>query len=287
MIHHICRLFEGRRFIAEKKVIAGIGRQLLSATLLIAFSTSLYSAEGLTREESLLKEQELKTRLAEYQRVVVAEPFINIHTGAGRGYPIFHIVEQKESLWIVRRKYNWFHVISKEGKEGWITLDAILKTKNPDGTDVEFTTYNERDFAERDLEIGFRVGDFGGANVLGVSGAWQFTQNLAGEIVIGQGIGDFSEVRQTTVNVTNSPFPEWKYSPYFGIGGGVVKVIPSAAIVQEVDRSDETVFVTGGLKSYISDKFLFRFEYRNYAILTTQETNERIEEWTIGFSVFF
>lgn len=221
------------------------------------------------------------------QRVVIAEPFINLQTGPGRGFPVFYIVEQNQSLWILKRKYNWFNVTNGSGKIGWVPLEEILKTKNPDGSDVQFTSYTERDFVKRDWEVGFRAGDFGGANVLAISGAWQFTENLATELVVGQGLGDFSEVRQTTINVTNSPFPDWQFSPYFGIGGGVVKVIPSAALVQEVDRQDEVLFATTGLKTYITDRFLFRVEYRNYVILTTQETNEDIEEWTVGFSVFF
>lgn len=284
MIHDVLRPILGRAEIFVAKPLLNA-----IAVVLLGFFSSFGAAEEapVTQEQATQTQRELMSRLAQLQRVVVAEPFVNIHTGAGRGFPVFHIVEQNQSLWVIKRKYNWFHVLTEKGKEGWINFDAMLLTKNPDGSPVEFVSYNERDFAERDMEFGFRTGDFGGANVIAVAGAWQFTQNLAAELVVGQGIGDFSEVRQTTVNVTNSPFPEWRYSPYFGIGGGVVKVNPSAALVQEVDRSDETAFVLGGVKSYISDKFLFRVEYRNYMILTTQETNERIEEWTIGFSVFF
>jgi len=225
--------------------------------------------------------------LDELQSVVVKEPFVNIHTGPGVGYPVFHVVEAKETLWIIKRQYNWFYVATKKRKVGWVPLDIMLLTINHDGTPVKFATYNQRDFSERDFEVGVKVGDFGGANLIAVTGSWQFTPNLATEFVVGQGLGDFSEVRQTTIAVINSPWPEWKYSPYLGVGTGIVKVFPSAALVQEVDRKDETVFATAGLKTYISDRFVARVEYRSYAILTSQTTNEEIEEWTIGFNVFF
>ncbi len=221
------------------------------------------------------------------QYVLVAEPFINIHTGPGRGYPAFYIVEQRGKLGLLKRKYNWFKVITDENKVGWVPLEAIQKTTNLDGSPVNFKEYSELDYIKRDYEFGFRAGDFEGANLLGISGAWQFTENLATEITIGQALGSFSEIRQITANLTNTPFPDWTYSPYFGVGGGFIKVYPNAALVQEVDRKDEVVFSTIGLKSYITDRFLFRIEYRNYVVLTTQETNENIEEWTMGFSVFF
>ncbi len=221
------------------------------------------------------------------QRVIIAEPFINLLTGPGRGYPVFHVVEQKESLWLLKRKNNWFKVVTQKGKEGWVPLSELQKALNPDGSPLQLQEITESDYAKRTWELGFRAGDFGGANLLGVSGAWQFTENLATELVLGQGLGDFSEVRQLTVNVTNTPFPDWAYSPYFGVGGGIAKVATNTALVQETDRKDEVVFVTAGLKTYITERFLFRVEYRSYVILTTQENNEEIEEWTAGFSVFF
>lgn len=240
-----------------------------------AFSTGALSAEEAS-EDDVVK-----------QYVLIAEPFINIQTGPGRGYPVFYIVEQKGRLGLLKRKYNWFKVVTDDNKVGWVPLEAIQKTTNLDGSPVNFKEYSELDFIQRDYEFGFRAGDFEGANLLGISAAWQFTENLATEIVIGQALGDFSEVRQITANVTNTPFPDWTYSPYFGVGGGIIKVYPNAALVQEVDRKDEVVFSTIGLKSYITERFLFRVEYRNYVVLTTQETNENIEEWTMGFSVFF
>jgi uncharacterized protein YgiM (DUF1202 family) len=234
-----------------------------------------------------LAAEESKNPVQIQQYVVVAEPFINIFTGPGRGYPVFYIVEQKGRLGLIKRKYNWFKVVTDDGKVGWVPLSAMQLTTNLDGSPVNFKEYSELDFIKRHYEFGFRAGDFEGANVLSVSGAWQFTENLATELTIGQALGDFSEVRQVTANVTNTPFPDWRFSPYFGIGGGYIQVYPNAALVQEVDRKDEVVFSTLGLKSYITERFLFRLEYRNYVVLTTQETNEKIEEWTMGFSVFF
>jgi uncharacterized protein YgiM (DUF1202 family) len=237
--------------------------------------------------EQTLNRENKSDNEAVKQFVIVAEPFINLYTGPGRGYPIFYIVEQGGRLGLIKRKYNWFKVITEEGKVGWIPLNAIQLTTNLDGSPVNFKEYSELDFIKRDYEFGFRAGDFEGANLLSVSGAWQFTENLATEITLGQALGDFSEVRQVTASVTNTPFPDWRFSPYFGIGGGFIQVFPNAALVQEVDRKDEVVFSTLGLKSYITERFLFRLEYRSYVVLTTQETNEKIEEWTMGFSVFF
>ena len=34
----------------------------------------------------------------EYQRVKIVDPYIELHTGPGRGYPIFHVVKRHD--WI-------------------------------------------------------------------------------------------------------------------------------------------------------------------------------------------
>ena len=36
--------------------------------------------------------------------VVVTAPYLDLHTGPGRGYPVFHSVEEGEEIVIVRRR---------------------------------------------------------------------------------------------------------------------------------------------------------------------------------------
>jgi hypothetical protein len=57
--------------------------------------------------------------------------------------------------------------------------------------------------------------------------------------------------------------------------------------VQSKNRSDEVFDVGVGVRYYLTRRFLVRAQYRNYAILTDQSTNQNAEEWKIGFSAFF
>ncbi len=34
----------------------------------------------------------------EYRKVSVADPYLEMHTGPGRGYPIFHVVDRGETV---------------------------------------------------------------------------------------------------------------------------------------------------------------------------------------------
>jgi len=47
---------------------------------------------------------------ARARKVLVADPFIELHTGPGRGYPIFHVVERGREVEIIKRRTDWFRV---------------------------------------------------------------------------------------------------------------------------------------------------------------------------------
>src|SRR5262249_60332169 len=56
----------------------------------------------------------------ENERVQVADPYLELHTGPGRGYPIFDIAERGERVEILMRHTDWFMVRHERGQEGWV-----------------------------------------------------------------------------------------------------------------------------------------------------------------------
>ena len=40
----------------------------------------------------------------EGRKILIADPFIELHSGPGRGYPIFHVVERGREVFIVKRR---------------------------------------------------------------------------------------------------------------------------------------------------------------------------------------
>jgi hypothetical protein len=83
------------------------------------------------------------------------------------------------------------------------------------------------------------------------------------------------------------PFPNWRVSPYFTIGTGIVEIEPQTTIVQAEDRRDEIAHAGVGANIYLSDRFILRFEYKRHTVLTSRDDNEEIDQWKTGFSIFF
>ncbi|TLZ28485.1 MAG: SH3 domain-containing protein, partial [Gammaproteobacteria bacterium] len=54
----------------------------------------------------------------EYLQLFVAQPYLELHTGPGRGYPVFHVVPRDASVDVLFRRIDWFEVRTEHGVEG-------------------------------------------------------------------------------------------------------------------------------------------------------------------------
>jgi hypothetical protein len=71
-------------------------------------------------------------------QVFVTEPYLELHTGAGRGYPVFNVVARDASVQVLFRRTDWFKVRTEKGVEGWASQRDMLKTVLADGTPFTF-----------------------------------------------------------------------------------------------------------------------------------------------------
>lgn len=221
------------------------------------------------------------------REVTIADPFIELHTGPGRGYPVFFVAERGEQIVLLKRRTDWFKVEVARGQEGWVHLEQLATTLDFDGEPFDVPALGLRDYAERRWEVGALYGDFGGANVIAAYGAHSFTPNLSGEIWLSQALGRFSDSTITTVNIVHLMFPEWRASPYFTLGAGAIRTEPKATLVATTDRTDSVAHVGAGVRTYLTRRFVFRAEYKTYVVFTSRNDNEEVREWKTGFAFFF
>ncbi len=219
--------------------------------------------------------------------VRVADPYVDLHTGPGRGYPKFQVVERGGLIVLIERRTDWFLVRTPRGHEGWVHRDQLIRTLTPDGEAVELSEVTQVQFSERDWEFGVMSGAFESAGVISIYGAWGFTENFSVELTLGHVMGDFSNQEYLTLHLTHQPFPEWWISPYFQLGTGYIQTDPAATIIQTEDREEQLTHVGVGARTYLTRRFVFRVEYNNYLVLTDRNDNEKVEEWKAGFSLFF
>lgn len=222
-----------------------------------------------------------------YFRVKVAEPYLEMHTGPGRGYPVFNVVDRGKQVEVIKRRTDWFKVRTDKGKEGWVKRTDMVLTLTADGENTAFAEADLGDFSRRRWEAGVMAGDFEGADVITVYAGYAMTQNFSGELAVSQVFGDFSDAVIASLNLIAQPFPEWRLSPYFSLGAGVIRTDPNVTLVGEDDRTEQIGNAGVGVRWYLTRRFIVRGEYRRHTIFQDKDDNQEIDEWKAGFAFFF
>ena len=223
----------------------------------------------------------------EYLQVFVTAPYLELHTGPGRGYPVTQVVARDESVDILKRRTDWFKVRTTRGVEGWASYKDMLSVVLADGTPFTFPLGDRAGFTSHNGEIGVFAGDYAGATLISAYGAYAFNSQLAVELSIGQFLGNASNGTLADIGLTHTFVPEWRFQPFVSLGTGIVHIEPKATLVTPLDRTDQTAYVGGGFRYYLTRRFFVRGEYRSHYVFTSRNDNEKVDEWKLGFAFFF
>ena len=232
----------------------------------------------------------LKAEVSPSQQLKIADPFLELHTGPGAGYPLFHVVDRGQLIIILRRRTDWFQIQTEDGLEGWASRDQMKQTLLPSGEQLVISESTDADFSRRKWVLGITGGEFKSAPVFTLFAARSFTDNFAIEVALGQSIGSISSSSYWKTNLVMQPFSELSYSPYFSLGLGIIKVSPGTSLI--IPQAEDNSFAQFGIgiQSYISRSFLLRLEFNEYVVFSAsniRDQNEEVNEWKIGFAVFF
>jgi hypothetical protein len=219
--------------------------------------------------------------------VTVADPFLELRTGPGRGYPVTQVVKRGEAVTIEKRRTDWFKVVDADGRSGWVHRSGMLATLNEAGEPLPIDDPGREDFGEHRRELGVLAGDFEGANVITLYGAWAFNPHLSAELRLSQILGSFSDGEMATIGLTHVFRPDWRIQPFAGLGTGVIDIQPKASLVQTEARTDQLAYAGVGVKGYLSRRFIMRAEFNKYVVFTDRDDNEEADEWKLGFAFFF
>jgi opacity protein-like surface antigen len=223
----------------------------------------------------------------EYLQVFVTAPFLELHTGPGRGFPVTQVVPREEGVDIIKRRTDWFKVRTTRGVEGWASYKDMLSVVLADGTPFTFPLGDRAGFTSHAGEMGILAGDYSGATLISGYGSYSFNSQLAVELSVAQFLGNASNGTTVDLGLSHVFMPEWRLSPFVGIGTGIVHIEPKATLVAPLDRTDQTAYVGGGVRFYLTRRFFARAEYRQHFVFTSRNDNEKVDEWKLGFAFFF
>jgi len=224
-------------------------------------------------------------------RLEVIDPYIEVHTGPGRGYPIFYVIEQGESVDVLKRRAGWYEVRSHNGKTGWAASAQISRTLQATGEPADLPSVSFGDYLKNRWRIGFTSGEMfsgelDGADLFSATASYRFYSWLGTEIEIGKIFNSGVEGDFYNANILVEPFSRWRLSPELLLGRGVMSLDSQPELTPlDMDDSDFTNYGLG-LNYYLGRNFVIRGEYRRYSA-STDDDKVKLESWKIGFNTFF
>src|ERR1700704_4649053 len=88
------------------------------------------------------------------EQVQVTDPYLELHTGPGRGYPVFFVVARGESVDIELRHTDWYRVRTAGGKLGWVHRKQLETTLTAGGGTKTFRDIALDDYLSRRVQLG-------------------------------------------------------------------------------------------------------------------------------------
>jgi hypothetical protein len=226
-----------------------------------------------------------------FAEVTVTGPYLEFHTGAGRRYPVFHVVPRGEHVQVLFRRTDWFKVRDERDREGWVRREEMEQTLLANGEPLPLEDPDRRDVDALPWSAGAASGRLGhswnSAAFVGYSVSPRLTFQLEGDHQPTRAYDRF----MLLAGAQFTPKPEWRLAPFLDIGTGLARVTRNVGYSGEVPTVRRSVGYYGaGLRWSLNNRFEFRLQERSYLLShpsAPNTPNEALNEWKAGFAFYF
>ena len=220
-------------------------------------------------------------------RVTIADAFIELRTGPGRGYPVFFVAARGEQIDVELRHTDWFRVRTAGDKVGWVHRRQLESTLTAAGEQKRFRDILVDDYLSRKVQLGGAYGRFKSEPMLKVHGSYRLSETLHLEGTLGQVQGVFSGTDFWHLNIMAEPWSDKRFSPFVGIGVGRFRNFPNLSLVGADTTSANLANAAIGVRYYLTDRFVLRADYSLYTVFVDDSRTTEYRAWTAGVSFFF
>jgi hypothetical protein len=221
------------------------------------------------------------------ERVQVTDPYIEFHSGPGRGYPVFFVAERSEWIEILLRHTDWFKVRGVRDQVGWVHRSQLESTLTEAGGKKTFRDMLLDDYLLRRVQLGAAWGQFKSEPMLKLWTSYKLSDTLSIEGTVGEVQGLFSGSSFWHVNLLAEPWSDRRLSPFFAIGVGRFKNVPNASLVGAIDTSANLANASLGARYHLTERFILRADYTLYTAFVGDTRSQEFRAFTAGLSFFF
>ncbi len=227
---------------------------------------------------------------ARADRVQVAEPFIEMRTGPGRGYPVFHVVERAGWVVIELRRTDWYRVRVdgvQNAAVGWVHRQQLEATLTEAGAGRNFRDSIVDDYLSRRLEFGAGLGRVKGQALIKFWGAYRLGQALAVQGVVGQMQGPLAGTDYWHLGLIAEPWSDQRWSPFFTVGLGQFNNQPNGSLIPPTVARAKLGHAGLGLNWHLSERLVVRADWGLNAAFVSDARALEFRTLSAGMAFYF
>ncbi|GAC1309330.1 MAG: hypothetical protein NVSMB10_16330 [Steroidobacteraceae bacterium] len=216
--------------------------------------------------------------------LLVTQPYLEMHSGPGRGYPVTYVVGRGETVTVLYSRTEWYKVRAPRGQEGWARRDEVALTTLPSGRAPPIIAGAE--FASHRWELGAGYGEYNHQDMITAYADYGITPSIDVEAVVEQALRTPDNALVASLGLRHTFLPEWKwFSPTAGVGAAVRHIVSRNPPPPENDN--RLAYVSLGARGFFTERLMWRADWRHYVVFNNTNLYEDLEEWKFGLAVYF
>jgi len=219
--------------------------------------------------------------------VRITEPYIELHTGPGRGFPVFFVAARDEWIAIVQRRTDWYQVRTVGGKLGWVQREQLASTVMEDGQLMSFRDPMLDDYLRRKFDIGAGYGSAKSTSMMRFWAGYRLSDTLSVELNTAKVQGKTSNTNLWHINVLSEPWSDQRLSPFIGVGLGKYHYVPDQSLVNAKLIDSNLAAVTLGARYHLQGRVVLRVDYSLYTAFVSDSRTRGYQALTAGISLFY
>lgn len=204
--------------------------------------------------------------VAASERIEVTEPYLELRTGPGLGYPVTFVVQRGDAVDLLLRRTDWIKLRHPaSGREGWAHREALDRLLAGGGPQKSLRDELLESALQRRVELGGAFGSLKSQPATRFTGAVRLLDTLAVQGTLGQVYAGWAGTEYWTIGLVSEPWSDQRWSPFFAIAGGRINGMPAGSNATTATTAATVNAKLGsatlGLKRYLNDHVTLQLDY--------------------------